>query len=77
MLNKWIISILLVNQNGGNSDDTIYLETEDDARHKFWDKLSQLGGNPQTKAMHIEIKNPDGMMVKYEDVINPSINTES
>ena len=77
MSRLFVISILLVNQNGGNSDDTIYLETEDDAKHKFWDKLSQLGGNPQTKAMHIEIKNPDGRMVKFEDVINPSINTEA
>ena len=76
MLNKYFVCNFIVNQSGGNSENTLRFDTEDEARKKFFDLCSSVGGNPQTRAMHIEIKNPNGLTIKYEDIENPPINTE-
>lgn len=64
MLNKWFLVILTLNKSGGNSQTITPFDTYADAEDEWRDKLSQIGGNPQTAYAVFEILDPYGRPVE-------------
>lgn len=63
MLNKYFLVILTLNKSGGTSQTITAFDTYDEAEDDWRDKLSTVGGNPQTAYAVFEILDPYGRPV--------------
>lgn len=63
---KYSVVIYTTNQQGGISATVTLKDTQKEAEDLFFDKLSQLGGNQQTRFVRVELKNEDGEMVDFK-----------
>ncbi len=66
MITKYFLVVITVNQNDGVSQDITAYDTYKEAEGKWRDKLSQVGGNPQTKYAIFEV------LDNYGRVMNPN-----
>lgn len=74
---------MTVNTNGGESEtvEHLYKEvegqlvpcTESESILKMLDKASKIGGNGATKAVKCMLFNPNGDIIKIEEVIKDSV----
>lgn len=70
MFNKYFVVQIVKNMSDGVSQSIEAFDTEKLAKDKFYDKLSSLGGNPQTKIVRVLMLNADGVLVKDEIIDN-------
>lgn len=63
---KWSVIIYTTNQQGGVSQSITAYDTEKQAEDKFFDNLSKLGGNEQTRYLRVELRNADGELVDWK-----------
>lgn len=70
MFNKYFLETITRNMSDGVAQEIKAYDSEREARDKFYDKLSSLGGSAQTKYARIELKNSDGNLVKLEVIDN-------
>ena len=75
MLNKYFLTILSQNKSGGVSQTIDAYDTYKEAEGKWRDKLSQIGGNPQTAYAIFEILDMYGrsMNTNYYVVDNTGV----
>jgi len=74
MFTNYKIMIETVNMSGGYALTVEKdLVDEKSARKKFFDKLSQFGGNPQTKYLRVTLINPYGFIQDMEEINNEVI----
>ena len=70
MFNKYFVIQIVKNMSDGVSQSIEAFDTEKIAKDKFYDKLSSLGGNPQTKTVRVVMLNADGLPIKDELIDN-------
>lgn len=70
MFNNFRILVSTMNLSEGEADDVIRESDEQKAYQKFFDKLSQLGGNPQTKKVMVKLLDKNGDVLKTEIIDN-------
>lgn len=63
MLNKYFLVILALNKSGGVSQEITAYSTYADAEDDWRDKMSTVGGNPQTVYAVFEILDPYGRIM--------------
>ena len=63
MLNKYFLVILSMNKSGGVSQTITAYDTYDEAEDDWRDKMSTIGGNPQTAYAVFEILDPYGRIM--------------
>ena len=76
MFKKYRVVVSVINLSDGESDEVIRKDTFKEAKDLFYDKLSQLGGNPQTKAVSVIILDTNGNVIKSDKIDNSIYSTE-
>lgn len=79
MYKNYKLVTFILNVNGGESETVEHLQkevegkyvdlTESEAILKMFDKVSKIGGNPSTKNIKCMLFNPNGDLIKIEEVI--------
>ena len=77
MFKDYKLLVSTVNMSDGEADEVTRIQDEKSANQKFYDKLSQLGGNPQTKKVMIQLFDKDGNVIKREFIDNSKYITEN
>lgn len=70
MFNKFTVITKTINMSDGESVTWVNKDTEKEARDKFFDECSTVGGNPQTKACEVIVLNPNGNILRIEPIDN-------
>lgn len=73
---KWSVLVYTVNQSGNCSETVTMKDTQIEAEDLFYDTLSKVGGNPQTRFLRVELKNENGVTMDYGKRERPQIVTE-
>ena len=74
MFGKYFVTTIILNMSNNVSQSIEAYDTKKQAEDKFYDKLSSVGGNPQTKKMRVLLLNSDGM--QYKDEIRDNTEVE-
>ena len=69
MLNKWFLVTLVLNTEGGTSQQIKAYDSYEEAEDDWRDALSKTGGNPSTAYMVAEILDPYGRPISKNDYI--------
>lgn len=70
MFNKFTVITKTINMSDGENLTSVTKDTEKEAKDKFYDECSTVGGNPQTKACEVIILDPNGDVMKSEKIDN-------
>lgn len=70
MFNKYFVVQITKNMSDGVAQSIDAFDSEKEAKDKFYDKLSSLGGNPQVKVVRVLMLNADGILMKEEIIDN-------
>ena len=76
MFKKYTLIAKTMNLSDGEDLNFETKDTEKEIIDLFYDKCSQLGGNPQTKACEIIILDPNGDLIRIEKIDNSKYITE-
>ena len=67
MFKKFVVMTRTINLSDGENVTNVPKDTEREAYNLFYDNLSKLGGNEQTKAVQVIVFNPNGEIAKIDE----------